>query len=58
VRTYDWQHYKVKEVTADKLVLITDNMEELSLENTYGSKFKAGDRVKYDRLNNLLKKTR
>lgn len=58
VRTYDWQNYEVKEVTADTLVLITDDLEELSLKNTYGAKFKAGDRVKYDRLNNLLKKVR
>ena len=58
IRTYDWQDYKVKEVKTDKLVLISNNMEEFSLINTYGAKFKAGDRVKYDRLNNLLKKVR
>ena len=31
---------------------------ELVLENTYGTKFKTGDPVKFDRLNNLLKKAR
>jgi hypothetical protein len=58
IRTYDWQEYEIKEVTKEHLVLLNKLQEELILENTYGSKFNAGDRVKYDRLNNLLKKTR
>ena len=58
IRTYDWQEYEVKEVTADQLILIDKNNEELVLENTYGSQYNAGDPVKYDRLNNLLKKLR
>jgi hypothetical protein len=58
IRTYDWQEYEIKEVTKGHLVLLNKLQEELILENTYGSKFNAGDRVKYDRLNNLLKKTR
>jgi len=58
VRTYDWQEYEVKEVTGDKLILINKNMEELVLDNTYGQRLNAGDPVKYDRLNNLLKKLR
>lgn len=58
IRTYDWQDYEVKEVTVDKIIITSNNEEKLVLENTYGTKFKAGDRVKYDRLNNLLKKVR
>jgi hypothetical protein len=58
IRTYDWQEYEIKEVTKEHLILLNKLQEELILENTYGSKFNAGDRVKYDRLNNLLKKTR
>ena len=56
IRTYDWQEYKVKEVTKEHLILLNKNKEELVLENTYGTKFTAGASVKYDRLNNLLKK--
>jgi len=58
IRTYDWQDYEVKEVSGDQLILINNNMKELLLENTYGTQFNAGDPVKYDRLNNLLKKAR
>ena len=58
IRTYDWQEYEVKVVTDAKLILINKNKEELVLENTYDSQFKAGDPVKYDRLNDLLKKLR
>lgn len=58
IRTYDWQEYEILEVTDDQLILINKNKEELVLENTYGSQFDAGDPVKYDRLNNLLKKMR
>ena len=58
LRTYDWQDYEIEEVTADKLVLRNKNKEELVLENTYDTRFEAGDQVKYDRLNNLLKKVR
>ena len=58
IRTYDWQDYTIKEVTEDQLVLINTNKKELTLENTYSTQFKAGDKVKYDRLNNLLKKVR
>jgi hypothetical protein len=57
-RTYDWQDYEVMEVTAGKIVLRHKNNEELVLENTYGTQFDAGDQVKYDRLNKLLKKVR
>lgn len=57
-RTYDWQDYKIKEVTEDQLILVNKNEKELILENTYRTQFTAGDLVKYDRLNNLLKKTR
>ena len=32
--------------------------KEVELENTYDIRFNAGDPVKYDRLNNLLKKAR
>ncbi|MDX1775642.1 MAG: hypothetical protein R3297_03600 [Desulfobulbales bacterium] len=58
LRSYDWRYYTIKDVTAAELVLISDNLAELSLKNTYGTRFKAGDRVRYDRLNNLLKKVR
>ena len=58
IRTYDWRDYEVKEVTDAKLILIDKNREELLLDNTYGIRLKAGDPVKYDRLNNLLKKAR
>ena len=58
IRTYDWQDYEIKEVTKQKLILINRNNDELILENTYGTKFNAGDAVKYDRLNNQLKKVR
>jgi len=58
LRTYDWQDYKVKEVAEDQLILIDKNKKELILENTYRTQFNAGDLVKYDRLNNLLKKAR
>ncbi len=58
IRTYDWQEYEVKEVKPEHLILIDKNKEELILENTYDSRFNAGDSVKYDRLNDLLKKVR
>ena len=58
IRTYDWQDYTIKEVTEDQLVIINTNKKELTLEITYSTQFKAGDKVKYDRLNNLLKKVR
>lgn len=55
-RTYDWQKYRVREATAQQLVLVNEAGEELVLDNIYGRKFSPGDNVKYDRLNNLLKK--
>jgi len=58
IRTYDWREYEVKEITGDKLILIDKNNEELRLDNTYNLRFNAGDTVRYDRLNNLLKKVR
>ena len=58
LRTYDWQDYMIKEVTEDQLILINNSMKELILENTYGTQYNVGDPVKYDRLNNLLKKAR
>ena len=58
IRTFDWQDYEVKEVTEDKLILINRANEELVLENSYNLKLTKGDQVKYDRLNNLLKKAR
>jgi len=58
IRTYDWQEYKVMEVTEEYLFLINKDQQELSLKNTYGDKYRVGDQVKYDRLNNLLKKVR
>jgi hypothetical protein len=57
-RTYDWQAYIVKDVTVDKLFLVNGEGEELTLKNIYGDDYRAGDKVKYDRLNNLLKKAR
>jgi len=58
LRTYDWQDYAVREVTADRLILRNEDGEELFLENTYGLRLESGEQVKYDRLNNLLKKVR
>ena len=58
IRTYDWQDYTVIEVARDKLVLVNEKKEELILENTYGTQFEAGDLVKYDRLNNRIRKRR
>ncbi len=58
IRTYDWQDYVVKKITKEQLILLNKNKEELILENTYDIRFNAGDPVKYDRLNNLLKKAR
>jgi len=57
-RTYDWQEYTIKEATQQRLLLVNDDNEELDIENIYGTKYNPGDRVKYDRLNNLLKKVR
>ena len=58
LRTYDWQDYEIKKVSEDQLILVNKDKEEIILENTYGSRFHTGDFVKYDRLNNLLKKVR
>jgi len=57
-RTYDWQDYVVKEVNEKQIILINDKNEERVLENRYGKGYKAGDKVKYDRINHLLKKAR
>jgi len=58
IRTYDWQDYEVKAVTPQKLILIDTDRNEITLDNSYGLKVNPGDPVKYDRLNNLLKKVR
>jgi len=58
IRTYDWQDYVVKEADKNQIILVSDKKEELILENRYGDNYKAGDKVKYDRLNHLLKKAR
>jgi len=58
IRTYDWQDYAVKEVTQDTIILVNEQKDEVVLENTYGTQFKAGDLVKYDRLNNRIRKRR
>ena len=57
-RTYDWHDYEVKDVSKDMLILVNEEKEELFLKNIYGDKYRTGDKVKYDRLNNLLKKAR
>jgi hypothetical protein len=58
IRTYDWQDYVVKEANGNQIVLTGQDNEDLVLKNTYGGNYKAGDKVKFDRLNNLLKKAR
>ena len=58
IRTYDWQDYEIKTVSESEFILVNAKNEELVLKNTYGSKFTVGDQVKYDRLNNILKKSR
>ena len=58
LRTYDWQDYAVKEVAFGKLILHNEDGEELVLDNIYDLRLEAGEQVKYDRLNNLLKKVR
>ncbi|UCD65844.1 MAG: hypothetical protein JSW69_07500 [Deltaproteobacteria bacterium] len=58
LRTYDWQEYEIKKATEEQIILINNKKEELYLENIYRTQFKTGDKVKYDRLNNLLKKVR
>jgi hypothetical protein len=57
-RTYDWQDYEIKEITEEKLFLVNEKGKEVTLKNTYGNEYRAGDKVKYDRLNNILKKAR
>jgi hypothetical protein len=58
LRTYDWQDYEIIKVTNEQLILINNNKEKLILENIFKDQFIPGDQVKYDRLNNLLKKVR
>ena len=58
IRTYDWQDYEVKKVNANQIVLINKDKGELILQNDYGYELQPGDKVKYDRLNDRLKKTR
>ena len=58
IRTYDWQEFYVKKLQENRIVLVNDAGENLILENIYGVKVQEGDRVKYDRINNLLKKIR
>ena len=58
IRTYDWHDYKVKEVTEKQIILINKDKEEVTLKNKYDGEFQAGDPVKYDRLNDMLKKAR
>ena len=58
IRTYDWQEFYVKKLQKNRIVLVNDAGENLILENIYGVKVQEGDRVKYDRINNLLKKIR
>lgn len=58
IRTYDWQDYVIKGATEDKIILLNEDGEEITLDNTFGKKFKTGEPVKYDRINNLLKKAR
>ena len=58
IRTYDWQNYAVKEVNEKQITLVNKNREEMILDNTFSGDFQVGDKVKYDRLNNLLKAAR
>lgn len=58
IRTYDWQYYEIKAVNDEQVVLINKDREEVTLDNTYDTELKAGEQVKYDRINNLLKKVR
>ena len=58
LRPYRWQDYEIKTISERELILVNAKNEELVLKNMYGSKFTVGDQVKYDRLNNILKKSR
>ena len=58
IRTYDWQDYKVKEINSAQIVLRDNKGNDLVLENIYKLQLEPGDPVKYDRINNMLKKSR
>jgi len=57
-RTYDWQEFEITAKKDNQLILTNSDKEKLMLENTYNTNFNIGDKVKYDRLNDLLKKVR
>ena len=55
-KTYQWKDYEVVATSDNSITLQRDEGEELVLEGGYARKYRVGDLVKYDAINNTIKK--
>jgi hypothetical protein len=55
-KTYQWDDYKVVAISDNSITLVKDQGEELVVQGKYDRRYKVGDRVKYDSINDIIKK--
>lgn len=57
-KTYQWKDYEVVAISDNSITLRNDKGEELVLQGKYKRRYREGDLVKYDALNDIIKKRR
>ena len=55
-KTYQWNDYKVVATSDNSITLRSDQGEELVLQGKYLRRYRVGDLVKYDALNDIIKR--
>jgi len=55
-KTYQWKDYEVAAITDNSITLRNDQGEQLVLQGKYARRYRAGDLVKYDAINDTIKK--
>ena len=57
-KTYQWKDYEVVATSDNSITLRNAQGEELVLQGKYARRYRVGDLVKYDALNDIIKKRR
>lgn len=55
-KTYQWKDYEVAAISDNSITLRNDQGEQLVLQGKYARRYKVGNLVKYDAINNLIKR--
>jgi hypothetical protein len=55
-KTYQWKDYTVESTSVGSITLRSEQGEKLILQGNYARLYRTGDLVKYDAINNIIKK--